>query len=69
MWDEAIPIGRVGDEVLAPGVIEKIVPAVPEFPWPCVVVRFGDVSVVFPAHKVIKPGVSVPGRSDTEGGP
>jgi hypothetical protein len=54
MWDEAIPIGRVGDQVLAPGVIERIVPAVPEFPRPCVVVRFGDVSIAFPAHKVTK---------------
>ena len=67
MWDEAIPIGRVGDEVLAPGVIEKIVPAVPEFPWPCIVVRFGDVSVVFPAHKVTKPGVTDREKRDTDG--
>lgn len=55
MWDEAIPIGRIGDAVLVPGVIEHIIQATPERPWPEVAVRIGRTLVPIKAHLVIKP--------------
>jgi len=43
---------NVGDQVLVPGVVERIVPPKPGFPEPCIVVRLGDASIVFAADQV-----------------